>query len=354
MPSTRKDGMALKIGELARRTGLTVRALRHYDDIGLLVPSERSGAGYRLYSQADVARLYRIQALRRMDLPLADIRAMLDDAAGDIAEVVARQIGQLDRGIEQATALRGHLAAMQTRLRTDHEPDLGDWLVALESMVVGTQYFSADEQRALHAPREGSDQSVAPERTDLQSRLHRLVAAGKPPESPEAQALAQRWIELLLEDTQGDEALLMKLYTMHSNETSLHALTGVDPVRIRYISHAMAFARLQRYAPHCTAAEMATLREHYVAQTDAWPPLIGDVRQQMAAGTPAQSPAMRTLAVRWQALSLAKTGGDRALQAKLQRAFDNDASLRSGSGIDQALAAYMAQAVAHLDGPSAS
>lgn len=49
--------MALKIGELARRTGLTVRALHHYDAIGLLTPSARSDAGYRLYNDADVARL---------------------------------------------------------------------------------------------------------------------------------------------------------------------------------------------------------------------------------------------------------------------------------------------------------
>jgi DNA-binding transcriptional MerR regulator len=50
--------MALKIGELARRTGLTVRTLHHYDAIGLLKPSARSDAGYRLYDRNDVARLH--------------------------------------------------------------------------------------------------------------------------------------------------------------------------------------------------------------------------------------------------------------------------------------------------------
>jgi hypothetical protein len=50
--------MALKIGELARRTGLTVRTLHHYDAIGLLKPSARSDAGYRLYGRNDVARLH--------------------------------------------------------------------------------------------------------------------------------------------------------------------------------------------------------------------------------------------------------------------------------------------------------
>jgi DNA-binding transcriptional MerR regulator len=344
--------MLLRIGELARRTGLTVRALRHYEDIALLVPSERSSAGYRLYDRKDVARLYRIQALRRLDLSLADIQGLLDDAAGGISEVVARQVAQLDREILQASALRTHLLAVQGQLHASEDPGIDDWLLALESMVAGAKYFSADEQRTLKTQRDGFTDAVAPRRAELSTWLHNLVAAGASPESPQAQALAQRWIALLLEEAGGDEGLLMKLYAMHWNEPSLHALTGVDRAGIRYISHAMAFARLQLYAPYCSADDMATLRQHYVAQTDAWPPLIAELRREMLAGAPTDGAAMRALALRWQALSLAKAGGDAALHAKLQRAFRHDAALRAGSGIDETLAAYVAQAVAHLDGTS--
>ena len=342
--------MFLKIGELARRTGLTVRALRHYDDIALLVPSERSGGGYRLYGRKDVARLYRIQALRRLDLPLADIQALLDNEAGGLSEVVARQVAQLDREILQASALRTHLLAVQGQLQADEEPGIDDWLLALESMVAGTKYFSDDEQRMLKAQRGGAADAMAPARAELSELLRSLVAAGTPPENPQAQALAQRWIALLLEEAGGDEGLLMKLYAMHWNEPSLRALTGVDRAGIRYISHAMAFARLQLYAPYCSKEDMATLRRHYVAQTDAWPPLIAEVRQQLMANAPPHGPAMRALALRWQALSLAKAGGDAALHAKLQQAFRQDAALRAGSGIDEALAAYVGQAIAQLDG----
>ncbi|MET4577660.1 MerR family transcriptional regulator [Ottowia thiooxydans] len=346
--------MFLKIGELARRTGLTVRALRHYDDIALLVPSERSSGGYRLYGRKDVARLYRIQALRRLGLSLAEIHGLLDNAAGAISEVVAQQVAQLDRDIEQASMLRAHLLTVQNQLRASEEPGINDWLLALESMVAGSKYLSDDEQRTLKTQREGFADAVAPERAELLALLQRLIAAGVSPENPQAQILAQRWIELLLEEAGGDEGLLMKLYTMHWNEPSLHALTGVDRTGIRYISHAMAFARLQLYAPYCSAEDMATLRQHYVAQTDAWPPLIAEARQQMLAGAPSNGVAMRALALRWQALSLAKAGGDVALHAKLQSAFHRDAALRAGSGIDEALAAYVRQAIAHLDDESIS
>jgi DNA-binding transcriptional MerR regulator len=56
--------MLLNVGDLAKRCGLTVRMLHHYDAIGLLTPSARSNSGYRLYDKADIARLHQIQALR--------------------------------------------------------------------------------------------------------------------------------------------------------------------------------------------------------------------------------------------------------------------------------------------------
>ncbi|HEY0532381.1 MAG TPA: MerR family transcriptional regulator, partial [Actinoplanes sp.] len=58
------DERRWKIGDLAAATGLTLRALRHFDDIGLLCPAERSPAGHRWYTGDDVRRLYRILALR--------------------------------------------------------------------------------------------------------------------------------------------------------------------------------------------------------------------------------------------------------------------------------------------------
>jgi hypothetical protein len=57
------------VGHLARATGLTVRTLHHWDEIGLLRPAERSGAGHRRYSAEDVERLYRIVALRASARP---------------------------------------------------------------------------------------------------------------------------------------------------------------------------------------------------------------------------------------------------------------------------------------------
>src|SRR5688572_18321935 len=91
---------ALRVGEVAEATGLTVRTLHHYDEIGLLVPSGRSEAGYRLYGDGDLRRLYRILALRGTGLPL-----------DEIADVLARE------GEDPRPALRRHLERLDDQLR---------------------------------------------------------------------------------------------------------------------------------------------------------------------------------------------------------------------------------------------
>jgi DNA-binding transcriptional MerR regulator len=103
------------IGELARRTGLTVKAIRFYSDRGLVPPTNRSPAGYRRYNLAAIARLELVRTLRELGLDLATIRSILDretalsDVAAAHAEALAVQIRtlRLRRAILTAVADRG-------------------------------------------------------------------------------------------------------------------------------------------------------------------------------------------------------------------------------------------------------
>ncbi len=67
----------LTVGQVAQTFGVTVRTLHHYDEVGLLSPSERSHAGYRLYTAEDLERLATIVTYRRLDLPLDEVAALL-------------------------------------------------------------------------------------------------------------------------------------------------------------------------------------------------------------------------------------------------------------------------------------
>jgi MerR family transcriptional regulator, thiopeptide resistance regulator len=93
------------VGEVAELARVTVRALHHYDELGLLSPSGRYEAGYRLYSYDDLARLQEILIWRRLGFPLAEIQAVLDDPAYDRAGALERQRELVRREIERLGAL---------------------------------------------------------------------------------------------------------------------------------------------------------------------------------------------------------------------------------------------------------
>lgn len=78
----------MRIGEVADRVGLSLRTIRHYDEIGLVVPSDRSAGGFRLYTEADVVRLELVRRLRPLDLSLEQIRTLVEtmDAAAAAAD----------------------------------------------------------------------------------------------------------------------------------------------------------------------------------------------------------------------------------------------------------------------------
>ncbi|MDH4169193.1 MAG: MerR family transcriptional regulator [Acidimicrobiia bacterium] len=124
-----------RIGEMASATGLTVRTLHYYDEIGLLVASDRTAAGYRLYSAADVERLYRICLLRRLGLPLADIARALDDTTADLRTALTDHLRSLEERLEVETRLRGRLSRLVAAPPAD-PPLTTDLLEVLEEMTM--------------------------------------------------------------------------------------------------------------------------------------------------------------------------------------------------------------------------
>jgi hypothetical protein len=116
-------------------TGLTTRALRHYDGIGLLVPG-RTEAGHRVYARADVERLYRILALRGIGLPLEKIGSVLDDDSVSLIDTVRRHLVAVERDLEHRRRLLDHLRDMLAALERSSEPTVEDMIGALEAMTV--------------------------------------------------------------------------------------------------------------------------------------------------------------------------------------------------------------------------
>ena len=96
---------AIRVGELAKRTGVSVRTLHYYEEIGLLAPSWRSDAGYRLYADTDVVRLQQIMSLRHLGFSLEQIRDCLHRNDVPLLRVIEMHLA----GLREQIALQGQL-----------------------------------------------------------------------------------------------------------------------------------------------------------------------------------------------------------------------------------------------------
>jgi MerR family transcriptional regulator, thiopeptide resistance regulator len=112
----------VRVGDLASAAGLTVRALHHYEQIGLLSPSARTTAGHRLYGPDAVARLYRVIRLRRLGLSLDQIGRALDDPEWSLASALRHHIAAVDSQIAGLAALRSGVAAVLADVDGNNDP----------------------------------------------------------------------------------------------------------------------------------------------------------------------------------------------------------------------------------------
>ncbi len=194
--------MSYPVGQVAGFAGVTVRTLHHYDEIGLLVPSERSAAGHRQYADADLDRLQRILFYRELGFPLEEVAALLDDPDADPQDHLRRQHELLSSRIEKlqkmAAAVEHAMEARKMGINLtpeekfevfgDHDPDQyaeeaerrwGDTDAYRESMRRTSSYTKEDWQR------------ITAEQEEWGSRFAAQMDGGEGPESEAAMDLAE-------------------------------------------------------------------------------------------------------------------------------------------------------------------
>jgi DNA-binding transcriptional MerR regulator len=232
-----------RIGELARAAGVTVRALHHYDSLGLLSPSVRTQGGHRLYTAADVERLYRLLALRGLGLPLEEIGPLLEDGDG-VAGTVRRHLERVEQQLGALDALRSRLNRLLGALDGDGEP-APRILEALEAMSMFEKYYTPEQLEQLEERRlaMGDDAIKAVEddwrQIYAEVRAHR--EAGTDPADPAVQALLLRAGELIKLFTGGDPGIAASLKRMYEQEGPERASRGMaDPADLEYMDQARA------------------------------------------------------------------------------------------------------------------
>jgi MerR family transcriptional regulator, thiopeptide resistance regulator len=213
--------------EFAGLAGVTVRALHHYDRVGLLRPKQRSRAGYRLYTPPDFARLEQIVVLKFLGIPLKQMRRLLEPDA-KLSEVLQKQREVLlARRLQLDKAIRA-ISNAERAIQSKKEPDWKLFQLIVKELEMQKniewkgKYFSA-EARAKVAARRSQLTSEDLEKANRDwAQLHADIeaAAGEDPAGPKGQELAARWMKLIEEFTGGDSDILKGLQAMMADRAN--------------------------------------------------------------------------------------------------------------------------------------
>lgn len=225
---------ALKVAAVARRTGVSVRTLHYYEEIGLLKPSGRTSSGHRLYTPVDIQRLQQIRSLQQLGLSLSAVGDCLTEGRTDARQVIADHLARVEEQRSALERLEAQLRKLADELACG---GLGDaqttetLLNALELITMYDKYFTPEQQQRLKAHAEGGEEAVTPVVKELEAARQR----GLPPTDDEAQRLWQRFQEAVESVTQGDADMTAAIFKLLHDEQKAREDHGISEELFAYL-----------------------------------------------------------------------------------------------------------------------
>ncbi|HET6764364.1 MAG TPA: MerR family transcriptional regulator [Longimicrobiaceae bacterium] len=240
----------LKVGELARETGLTVRTLHHWDAEGLVSPTHRTPSGHRLYGEADVARLQQVTSLRQLGLSVGEVRDCLGRPGFSPLRTVELHMDRVRQQMELQRSLLARLTAVADRLRMAETVSAEDFLRTIEATTMFDKYFTPEQQEQVRQRGEqvGSERirEVEAEWPRLIAEVREAIDRGDDPAGEHAQGLARRWMGLVGEFTGGDPGLSRSLGEMYQGQPEVRQQYGLDPDMFQFIGAATKAGQAQK------------------------------------------------------------------------------------------------------------
>ena len=242
--SATEGGRQWKIGDLARATGLTIRTLHHYDELGLITPSTRTEAGHRLYGEADIARLQQVLSLRSLGFALEEIGDCLRQREFSPQRLVQLHLDRLTEQMALQQQLRERLEGLARLLNSGRIVSAEEFLRSIAAMSKVESYYTPEQMEYLRQRREAVGeariQEVEAEWPRLIQQVKEAVAHGMDPASAPARELARRWNGLVEEFTGGDPGIRESLRQMYEGEPEIATAQGMEnmPELVRFIAAA--------------------------------------------------------------------------------------------------------------------
>ncbi|WP_051250383.1 MerR family transcriptional regulator [Paenibacillus harenae] len=233
-----------KIGELAASTGLTVRALHHYDQKGLLCPSTYTEAGHRLYSDQDIAKLQQIVSLKQLGFALDEIKRFIESPQFNPEEVVRLQLEKLNEHIRLQEELRSRLQQLQQLLKDKRNVTTEQFIKTIEVITMSAEnYFTQEQRKSIEdIHRQTSPEQQKQYEQDWMSLLAELqgkLDAGTSANDPSVIALAARWKAVFDVFSGGDAGIVQSAERFHTENPDNPLQFGLNGQLYRYINEAL-------------------------------------------------------------------------------------------------------------------
>ena len=234
----------MKISELAKQTGLSIRTLHYYDEIALLSPSNRNELGHRLYSRQDIIRLQQIISLRQLGFSLKEIHECLESPDFSLPQVIDLHRSRVREQITLSHNVLERLDAIARELKTTRSVAIENLIQTMETITMSEQYFTPEQQAVLESRfREGET-----EWQDFLTQVRAEMAKGAALNSPTVRQLARGWLRIMRSFIQGDEQIYASLTRMYQQEGPTAASWGtMDETTFEYILKAVSFLSLAEF-----------------------------------------------------------------------------------------------------------
>lgn len=210
----------MRIGEMAKKAGVTVRTLSYYDKEGLLAPSSESEGGYRLYTDKDMVKLIQILMLKEFGFPLSEIKKRLTklDTPEDVRAMLTEQVSHIRKKIEILTESLEAMEALNTEISQIEKVNFKKYADILLNVQMKNEEYQLikhldDDVMDMFRERIGREKTALMATTinDFYKQALLLIKEAIPPESEKGQAFADTFWRTLVELSGGDSHMMLKI-----------------------------------------------------------------------------------------------------------------------------------------------
>ncbi|MFC1641941.1 MerR family transcriptional regulator [Myxococcota bacterium] len=225
---------SLKVSAVGRRTGVSIRTLHYYEEIGLLTPSARTSSGHRLYTRSDIQKLQQIRSLQQFGMSLSEVQSCLAEGRVDAVRLLDEHLARVAEQRQSLERLEAQLKKLRSEISTGAHGDAQTTetlLNALELITMYEKYFTPEQQQRLKEHSGGGVEVVTPSIKDLDAARQR----GVPPGSDEARRLLERFREAVESVASGDVSMTQNIYKVLHGEQKAREDHGISEELFAYL-----------------------------------------------------------------------------------------------------------------------